>query len=219
MTRSLYPLLLSVSLMLPVAAYCEQSDVDTMLQEMEKQLQISKDRFEAMRPELRSALESKSEALSKDFDAALAQGLIELEKMGNSYSEATSEAAARLDELMRSEEMDELRSYLSQLDEEAIRKARDQMVQQFIDVLQLTGEQIAAMKPILEDKLENLGRILERYKDAGKSGLEQFRKEFEAETQNGIDHVERILSPPQMEKFEQQLDAIQDTIQTQVLEV
>ena len=219
MTRSLYSLLLSACLLLPGFAYGEQSDVDAMLQEMEKQLQISKDRFEAMRPELRSALESKSEALSKEFDAALTQGLIELEQMGNSYSEATSAAEARLDELMRSDEMNELRSYLSQLDEDALREARDQMVQQFIEVLQLTGEQIAAMKPIIEEKLENLGKILESYKKAGKSSLEQFRKEFEAETRDGIEQVETILNPEQMEEFERQLDAIQEAIQSQVLEV
>lgn len=217
--RSFKVLLVSASLLLPVSAYADEVDIDRMLQEMEAQLQISQERFEAMRPKLRSALEEKSKELSRTFDSALEQGLIELEQMGNRYSQATSEAADRLDELMRSDEVNKLRTYLSELDEDAIREARDQMVEEFIEVLQLTADQIEAMKPIIREKLEILGEILERYVNAGKSGYEQFRSEFEAETRRGIKEVESILNPEQVEVFEEQLESIGSAIQADVFEI
>ena len=82
----------------------------------------------------------------------------------------------------------------------------------------LTTDQIEAIKPLLSEKLENLGAILRGYLTDSKNNFEQFRLEFEAETQKNIEQFKALLNPEQFEKYEDGLNSIEEAIRNDVFE-
>lgn len=216
--RSIQIFALSGLIFLPSISISSELDVDKLMHEFESQLEISQDKFEKLKPELKSALEAKSRELSTSLDLVLEQGLTELEKMGEKYEAASKESSEKLQEFLDSEDVTEFKEFLSGLDEDAIREARDQLVAEFMQVLQLTADQIEIIKPLIREKLEHLGAILNRYLNEGKHDFEQFRVEFEAESQKGIEQFKAILDDHQQEKFEEQLDSMKESIRTEIFE-
>ena len=83
---SLRILLVSTMLLMPVSSMSSELDVDKLLEELEGQLQVGKNRLTTLEPELRATLEEKSEELSSSLDSALDQGLAELGKMEKKYA-------------------------------------------------------------------------------------------------------------------------------------
>jgi len=217
-TRMLHLFLVSVLLLMPVTSMSDELDVDQLMKDLEKQLQISREKYETLKPEFESALEAKSKELSSSLDTALDQGLAGLEKMGEQYEAASKASSEKLNEFMESDEVEKYREFLSGLDEEAIRQGRDQLVAKFIETLQLTADQVEAIKPLLSEKLERIGAILNNYLDENKSDFQQFRAEFEAEVRKNIKQFKEALNPEQFEKYEDQLNLIEETIRNDVFE-
>ncbi len=216
--RSIPLTLLSVLMLMPLTSMSDELDVEQLMKDLEKQLQIGREKYETLKPELESALEAKSKELSSSLDSALDQGLAGLEKMGEQYDAASKASSEKLNDLMESDEVEKYREFLSGLDEDAIRRGRDQLVVKFIEVLQLSADQVEAIKPLLGEKLEHLGAILNRYLDENKSDFEQFRAEFKAEARKNIKQFKEILNPEQFEKYEEQLNSIEETIKNDVFE-
>ncbi len=210
--------LLSALMLMPLTSMSDELDVEQLMKDLEKQLQISREKYETLKPELESALEAKSKELSSSLDSALDQGLTGLEKMGEQYEAASKASSEKLNEFMESDEVEKYREFLSGLDEEAIHRGRDQLVAKFIEILQLSADQVEAIKPLLGEKLEHLGAMLNRYLDENKSDFEQFRAEFKAEVRKNVKQFKEILNPEQFEKYEEQLNSIEETIKNDVFE-
>lgn len=210
---------LALCLLFPLTASASESDVNQMLEALEKQLALSQEKYEALKPELKSELEQKSRELSRSLDSALDQGLTELEKLGEEYEAASRASSEKFRQLLESDQVTELKGYLSGLDKEAINEARDQLVTEFAEMLELTATQLEVLKPLLKEKLEHLGAILKRYLEQGKHDYEQFRVEFEAERQAGAEQFRAILDAQQFEKYETQLESIREAIRTEVFEI
>ena len=138
--------------------------------------------------------------------------------MGREYEAASQVSSEKLQALLESEEMIELKEYLAGLDREAIARARDELVAEFARGLELSAAQLNALKPLLEEKLQNLGNILKRYLDQGRSDYEQFRVAFEAERQQNAEAIREILDSQQVQKFEAELDSIRESIRRDVFE-
>ena len=206
-------------LSLPLSAGADELDVDQLMSALEDQLQLSRERYEALKPKLRNELEQKSRELSRSLDSALDRGLTELERLEQEYDKASQASSEKLREFLESDEVTELKAYLAGLDRQAIEQARDELVAEFVRVLELSAEQIEAMKPLLRDKLEQLGAIIKRYLDKGKSDFEQFRVEFEAESRRDSQQLREILDDRQIEQFEMQLESIKQAVRAEVFEV
>jgi hypothetical protein len=202
----------------PLFSMAAELNVDQLLGELESQMKIGKDRLEKLKPELKSTLEAKSQELSSSLDSVLDQGLTELEKMGAKYEAASEEYSEELRQLLNSDEVDELKTFLSGLDKQAIGEARDQLVAEFIEVLNLTAAQIEKIKPLLKEKLEELGTVLRAYLGESKAEFEQFRVEFEAKSKKNSEQFKAILDAEQFKKFEGQLKSIEESIRSNVFE-
>ena len=218
--RSLCHAMLALGLLLyPLFSVGDELNVDPLMGKLERQIKIAKDRFKTLRPELKATLEEKSQVLSESLDSALDQGLTELEKMGAKYQAASEASSEKLRDLLESDEVSELKTFLSGLDKQAISKARDQLVAEFMEVLGLSAAQIKEITPLLKEKLEALGAILQGYLGESKADFEQFRVEFEAEGKKNSEQFKAILDTEQFEKFEVQLKAIEASIRSKVFEV
>ncbi len=210
--------LLMLGLALPASLMADELDVDQLMKELEKQLQIGQEKYERLKPELKSALEAKSEELSASMDTAFDRGLTELEKLGEQYEAASKASSEKLQEFLESDEATEFKGFLSSLDEDAIREGRDKLVAEFIEIMALTTDQIESIKPLLSEKLASLGAILKRYLHDSKNNFEQFRQEFEAETQKNVEQFKQLLNPEQFKKYEDGLNSIEETIRNDVFE-
>lgn len=196
----------------------DELDVDQLMQEFEKRLQVGQEKYEQLKPELKSALDAKSKELSSSMDTAFEQSLTQLETLGEQYEAASKASSEKLRTFMESDDVTEFKNFLSGLDEDAIRERRDKLVAEFVEILALTTDQIEAIKPLLSQKLENLGAILSQYLHDSKDNFEQFRLEFEAETQNNIEQFKALLNPEQFEKYENGLNGIEEAIRNDVFE-
>ncbi len=209
---------LMLGLTFPGSAIADELDVDQLMKALEKQLQIGQEQYEQLKPELKSALEAKNKELSASMDTAFDQGLTQLEKLGEQYEAASKVSSEKLQAFLESDDVTKFKDFLSALDEDAIREGRDKLVVGFVEILALTTDQIEAIKPLLSEKLENLGAILSRYLHDSKNNFEQFRLEFEAETEKNIQQFKQLLNPEQFQKYEDGLDSIEETIRNDVFE-
>ena len=211
--------LTALILVQPMTASAQETSVEQLLESLEKQMQLSQERYEAIKPELKKELEQKSREFSRSMDTALAQGLTELERLSKEYEAASQASAEKLQQFLQSEEVTEFREYLAGLDREAIEQARDELVAEFVRLLELSADQLEALKPLIREKLQNLEDLLRRYMDQGKQDFEQFRVEFEAERERNAAAFAEVLDAQQLEKFETALDSIRETIRTEAFEV
>ena len=210
--------ILMLGLTFPASGIADELDVDQLMQELEKQLQVGQEKYERLKPELKSALDAKSRELSASMDTAFEQSLTQLETLGEQYEAASKASSEKLRDFLESDDVTEFKDFLSGLDEDAIRERRDKLVAEFVEILALTTEQIEAIKPLLSEKLESLGAILRGYLTDSKNNFEQFRLEFEAETQKNIEQFKALLNPEQFEKYEDGLNSIEEAIRNDVFE-
>ena len=194
--------------LLPLWAYGAEAefDKDKMLNELEKQLRLSKEELSKLGPELEKALESKSKELKETINRMVEEGYVELESARKDLEKASEEAKDKLDEALNSEQVRELKAYLKKLDEEALEEARREIVDDLARFLELTGEQVRELEPVIKEQLAKLGDLLSRFaKDSGRV-LEEFRKDYEALSRETRKRLDKALDLSQLEKLEKRLE-------------
>ena len=210
--------LLSVLLFMPIVSNADELDVEQLMNDLEKQLQVSQEKYQQLKPELESALQAKTREFSSSLDAALERGVAGLAEVGEQYEAASKASSEKLQELMESDEAKQFRAFLAGLDEQALSEGRDKLVAEFIALLELSSEQLEVLQPLIREKLEQFGVILKRYINEGENNFEQFRVEFEAEALKNIEQFKQWLNPEQFKKYEDQINKIEKTIETDLVE-
>ena len=89
---------------------------------------MSKEKYEQMKPELEQALEQKSRELKVTINEQVEEGFVELESMSKKLDAASVEARSNLEKALNSEQVQELKTFLASIDEEAIREAREKLL-------------------------------------------------------------------------------------------
>ncbi len=210
--------LLAAMLAMPLPVVSAELDVDELLKDLEDRLDVAKDRMEYVQPKLRDALEDKNSELKSSMDEAMERGLVELENMGEKYSKATEEAGDKLRDVLESDEVEQLKSFLAELDEDAIREARDRLSEQLTELLELSKDQIDDIKPLLSEMLEDLGKVLHNHMKDAESSFEKFRDDFEKEGKKRRERFEEILDSDQIRKFEDQIESFKESVRNELPE-
>jgi hypothetical protein len=201
--------------LLPLWAHGEEAKFDSekLFSELEKQLRLSKEELDRLKPELEKALESKSKELKKTIDRMVEEGYVELESAQKDLEKASEEAKDKLDEALNSEQVTELKAFLEKLDEEALEEARREIIADLERFLELTGEQVRELEPVIREQLEKLSDLLSRFmKDSGRA-LEEFRRDYEDLSRETKKRLEKALDPSQLEKLEKHLEETGEKIQ------
>ena len=192
----------------PVYADQEQFDADKMLSDLETQLNLSGEKLDKLKP----ALDAKSEELKKSIHKSVDEGFMQLENLTTQLDAASKEAEAQLKEALSSEEMQQLKDYLNKIDGEAIKQIRDELVAQLSEFLKLTEEQIAKVKPILEDSFNQLGELLDQLVREGGKSLEKFKSQYDQLNQQLNQKLRDTLNADQIKSLDTHHEELRENI-------
>lgn len=183
-------------------------DADKMLLELEQQLELSSDKLAKLRP----AIDAKSAELKKSINATVEQGFMELDALTQQLDAASKEAETKLKEALSSDEVQQVKEYLSKIDGDAIATIRDQLVAELEKFLKLTEDQIAKLRPVLEDAFNQLGEMLDRLAQEGTRSLERFKMEYEGLTVDLKQELADTLDGEQLKSLEMHRDELRQSI-------
>ena len=192
----------------PVDADREQFDADKMLSDLESELKLSGEKLNKLKP----ALDTKSEELKKSIHESVDEGFMQLENLSTQLDAASKEAEAKLKEALSSEEIQQLKDYLNKIDGEAINQIRDELVAQLSEFLKLTEDQIAKVKPILEDSFNQLGEMLDQLAREGGKSLEKFKSQFDQLNQELKQKLRDNLNPEQIKSLDANREELRENI-------
>ena len=192
----------------PIYADREKFDADKMLSDLESQLNLSGAKLDKLKP----ALDAKSEELKKSIHESVDEGFMQLENLSTQLDTASKEAEAKLKEALSSEEMQQLKDYLNKIDGEAINQIRDELVAQLSEFLKLTEEQIAKVKPILEDSFNRLGEMLDQLVREGGKSLEKFKSQFDQLNLELKQKLRENLNPEQIKSLDTNREELRENI-------
>ncbi len=213
MKKGFIPVLfLAACLLTAAAGYTSENgtfSMERMIAELNGKLELSKEQWEKVKP----ALGEKSEELKKSISEYVDKGYLQMEEMSRKLKGVSEDTEQKLTAFLNSEEMEKLKSYLDKMDEDAIREARDKLVAELAGVLALTEEQLGELKPVLEDSMSRMSRLIDGLADRGRSGWEDFEKEYKALTDELKKKLGELLEDRQMDRFEEYEQEKQDKIE------
>jgi len=192
----------------PAFAADQEFDAEKMLSELEQQLELSSDALAKLKP----AIAAKSAELKTSINQSLEQGFMELSALSQQLDAASIEAQTKLQEALSSDDMKQLKEYLSKIDGDAVTSIRDQLVAELEKFLQLTEGQVAKLKPVLEDAFNQLGEMLDRLAQQGTLSLETFKKEYEGLNLELKQKLAETLDGEQLKSLEMHRDELKESI-------
>jgi len=208
-TIHIYPLSVA-TLFLVLTLFCAQAqssenkaeeglNADTIISELEKQMDLSREKWEQLKP----VLEEKSKALSDSLKKSIDEGVVDLNNMAEKFDQMSKDAEKKVKDILSSEEAQKFREQLSRVDREAIAQVKEKMITDLHDILELTEDQIAELKPVFEESFDRLSEMVQGLAVEGTANWEKFREDFEAVSKDLFDKVRETLDDDQMKKLEE----------------
>jgi hypothetical protein len=191
------------------AAEDETFSTEKMISDLNDKIELSREQWEKLKP----VLGEKSDELKKSINEYVEKGYVEMEEMSRKLKGVSEDTEKKLEAFLNSEEMQKLKSYLNELDEEAIREAKDRLVAEVSEILVLTEDQLDKLKPVLEDSMSRMSEMIQELADRGSSGWEEFKKQYKTLTDELKKKLEDTLDRQQMERFEEYKEDKRDKIE------
>ena len=198
-------------LMMSMPAFSDDKegfDSEKIISEFEKQVELSQDKWEKLKP----VLEEKSKELSKSMHESVDKGFAQLDELSKQFDTMSKDAELKVKEVLSSEEAQKLREYLAKVDEDAIKEAKDKMVADLNEILQLTEEQAKKIQPIIEESIADLTQMIEGLANESQRNWSEFKTELEKRTKDLQDKLRETLDGEQMEKLEEYNNEQKDRI-------
>ena len=180
------------------SADTEEFNSEKMISELEKQMDLSREKWEQLKP----VIEEKSKDLSEGLKESVDKGYAELDKLTQKFDTMSKDAEQKVKDILSSEEAMKLREELAKIDKEAIDKAKEKMVADLNALLVLTEEQAQKLKPVLEDSFNQLADMVQGLADESTKSWNEFKEQFETLTKDLYDKVQETLDEEQLKKLE-----------------
>ncbi len=173
-------------------------DSEKMLSELEQELKLEKEQLSKLKP----TIDAKSEELKKSIHETVDKGFVELNEMKQKLDEVSKEAELKVAAFLNSEEMQKLKDYLSKIDEDAIKQAKDLLVAEISEVLVLTEEQLDKLRPVLEESMDQLAEMTSNLAREGSKSWAEFKNQYEELSQALKEKMKDTLNREQLKKLE-----------------
>jgi len=177
----------------------KEFDPEKMIAELEKKLELSREQWEKLKP----VLEQRSKELQEIIHESVDKGYMELEEVSEKLEAMSEDAEMKVKEVLSSEEARQLRDYLSKIDKDAIEEAKNRMVAELTALLELSEEQAAKIKPVLEDSMTRLSTLFNELAKEGSKSWETFREKFEQLATDLQNSLRETLDNEQMKRLEE----------------
>lgn len=176
----------------------EEFNSEKIISEIEKKMDLSREKWEQLKP----VIEEKSKEMSEGLKESVDKGYAELEKMTKKFDSMSKEAEQKVKDILSSEEAMKLREQLAKVDKEAIDNAKKKMIADLNELLALTEEQAQKLQPVLEDSFNQLADKIQQLAKEGSKDWTEFKQDFEKMTRDLYDKVRETLDDEQLEKLE-----------------
>jgi hypothetical protein len=176
----------------------EDFNSEKIISEIEKQMDLSREKWEQLKP----VIEEKSKEMSEGLKESVDKGFAELEKMTKKFDSMSRDAEQKVKDILSSEEAMKLREQLAKVDKEAIDNAKKKMIADLNELLALTEEQAQKLQPVLEDSFNQLADKIQELAKEGSKDWTEFKQDFEKMTRDLYDKVRETLDDEQLEKLE-----------------
>ncbi len=176
----------------------EDFNSEKIISEMEKQMDLSREKWEQLKP----VIEEKSKEMSEGLKESVDKGFAELDKMTKKFDSMSRDAEQKVKDILSSEEAMKLREQLAKVDKEAIDNAKKKMIADLNELLALTEAQAQKLKPVLEDSFNQLADKIQELAKEGSKDWSEFKQDFEKMTRDLYDKVQETLDDEQLEKLE-----------------
>ncbi len=190
----------------------DELNSEKIIAELERQMDVSREKWEQLKP----VITEKSEELSKHMQDTVDRGFAELDELTRKFDSMSKEAEQKVRDILSSEEAKTFREQLAKIDKKAIDEAKNKMVDDLNELLDLTEDQARKIQPILEESFTQMSEKIRDLQEKGVKDWEDFKNDFEKMTSDLYDKVQEILDDEQMEKLEdfnqEQEDEIKQTL-------
>lgn len=176
----------------------EEFNSEKIISEIEKKMDLSREKWEQLKP----VIEEKSKEMSEGLKESVDKGYAELEKMTKKFDSMSKDAEQKVKDILSSEEAMKLREQLAKVDKEAIDNAKKKMIADLNELLALTEEQAQKLQPVLEDSFNQLADKIQQLAKEGSKDWTEFKQDFEKMTRDLYDKVRETLDDEQLEKLE-----------------
>ncbi|NNK56288.1 MAG: hypothetical protein HKP44_03125 [Desulfofustis sp.] len=181
-----------------MAADIEELNSEKIISEMEKQLDLSREKWEQLKP----VIEEKSKEMAEGIKESVEKGYAGLDQLTQKFDSMSKETEQKVKDVLSSEEAMRLRQELAKIDKEAIDQAKVKMIAKLNELLALTEEQAQKLKPVLEDSINQVAEKMQEVAQEGAQDWNEFKQELEKLTRDLYDKVQETLDDEQMEKLE-----------------
>lgn len=205
----LLPVVLATAAIPVYSADSEEFNSEKMISDLEKKMDLTREQWEKLKP----VLDEKSKELSQEMKDSVDRGFAELDKMTKKFDSMSKNAEQKVKDLLNSEEAMKLREHLAKIDQEAIDKAKEEMIAKLNELLELTEEQAKKLQPVLEDSFNQLSDKIMGLTEEGTRNWIEFKEEFDKLTQDLYDKVKETLNQEQMQKLEKYNEDQKEDIQ------
>lgn len=205
----LLPVVLATAAIPVYSADSEEFSSEKMISDLEKKMDLTREQWEKLKP----VLDEKGKELSQEMKDSVDRGFAELDKMTKKFDSMSKNAEQKVKDLLNSEEAMKLREHLAKIDQEAIDKAKEEMIAKLNELLELTEEQAKKLQPVLEDSFNQLSDKIMGLTEEGTRNWVEFREEFDKLTQDLYDKVKETLNQEQMQKLEKYNEDQKEDIQ------
>lgn len=193
----------------------EKFDSEKMLTDLEKQLQLSQEELVKLKP----AIDEKSAELKKAIHESVDKGFVQLEEATRKLDAVSKDAEKRVQDFLSSEEMEQLKAYLNRIDEDAIQESKEQIIAELTTLLALTEQQVAKLKPVFEDAMQQLIEMVDKLAKEGRASLKEFKREYQSLSDEMHKRLQEQLDSDQLNKLEdynkERKDKIEQSLFTQ----
>ena len=190
-------------------------DSRKMMSELESQLKITDEELSRLEP----TIDEKSSELKKSIHETVNKGFIHLDELKEQLNNVSRKAAEKVGEFLQSEEMEKVKNYLRKIDEQAIKEAKDRLEEELTNVLELTEEQMAELKPLLDESLIHLSALLNQLAKEGRNGWEEFKHQYELLVKELRDKLQETLDSDQLDRYDKYNEEKKEKIRTDLFSV
>lgn len=207
-------ILVAFALMLSVLpAYgTDEFDTEKMITDLEQKIQLSREKLEKLKP----VLDEKSTELKKSINESVDKGFTELEKLSKNFETLSKDAEKKVQDVLTSEEMQQLQDYLKNIDKEAIQRVNKTIIDEVSALLELTEEQVVKLKPMLDDSFNQLADLLNDVSRKGTESLGEFKTRYDEWAKDLQKKLKGALNNKQLDTLEKHNEELKVKIEENV---
>ncbi|WP_136809004.1 hypothetical protein [Desulfosediminicola flagellatus] len=190
----------------------DEFDTEKMITDLEQKIKLSQEKLEKLKP----ALDEKSTELKKSIHESIDKGFAELEKLSKNFETLSKDAEKKVQDVLTSEEMQQLQDYLKNIDKEAIQRVNETIIDEVSALLELTEEQVVKLKPMLDDSFNQLADLLNDVSRKGTESLGEFKTRYDEWAKDLQKKLKGALNNKQLDTLEKHNEELKVKIEENV---